>query len=129
MKASWIVLTLLLASCSSQPTELKPIQQQKSGDYLVSVLSDTGALKQHGNKLTMEFRNASTNEMAPANNVQIQANMRMPGMAPMFGDFSPPKQIAPGRYEFDADFSMAGQWSFLVTFDPNGRAQFSLNAQ
>jgi len=47
----------------------------------------------------------------------------------MFGDLSPTKQNGPGRYDFDADFSMAGQWSFVVTFDPNGRIQFNLNAQ
>ena len=77
----------------------------------------------------MEFRNTSTNEPANVNNVQIQASMRMPGMAPMFGELSPTKQIGPGRYDFDADFSMAGQWSFIVTFEPNGRVQFNLNAQ
>ena len=55
--------------------------------------------------------------------------MRMAGMSPMFGNLSPTKQIGPGRYDFDADFSMAGLWSFVVTFDPNGRVQFGLRAQ
>src|SRR2546422_2378375 len=36
------------------------------------------------------------------------STMRMPGMAPMFGNVSSPRQTGPGRYEFDADFSMAG---------------------
>jgi hypothetical protein len=93
------------------------------------LLNDTGAVKQHSNKLTLEFRNASTNEPANVNNVQIQASMRMPGSSPMFGDLSSTKQIGPGQYSFDADFPMAGQWSFVVTFDPNGRVQFNLNAQ
>jgi hypothetical protein len=31
--------------------------------------------------------------------------------------------------DFDADFSMAGQWNFVVTFDPAGRVQFNLNAR
>jgi len=26
-------------------------------------------------------------------------------------------------------FRMAGQWLFVVIFDPNGRAQFNVNAQ
>ena len=55
--------------------------------------------------------------------------MRMPGIGPMFGNLSSTRQTGPGRYEFDADFSMAGQWSFVVTFDPNARAQLNLNAQ
>jgi hypothetical protein len=67
--------------------------------------------------------------LADVTNVQIQSSMRMPGMGPMFGNISSVRQVSPGRYECDADFSMAGQWSFLVTFDPNGRAQFNLNAQ
>ena len=119
----------LCISCNRQPSTLTQIQQQRSGDYIVTLLNDTGAVKQHSNKLTLEFRNASTNEPANVNNVQIQASMRMPGASPMFGDLSTTKQIGPGRYDFDADFPMAGQWSFGVTFEPNGRVQFNLNAQ
>ncbi len=129
MKFISIGLAVLLISCSRQPDQLKTIQQQKSGEYLVSVLNDTGVLKEHDNKLTLEVRNAATNELANVSNVKIQANMRMPGMAPMFGELSTPRQISPGRYQFDASFSMAGQWAFAVTFDPNGKAQFNLSAQ
>jgi YtkA-like len=95
----------------------------------VTLFNDTGVIKQHSNKLVVEVRNTSTNQPADVNNLQVQASMRMPGMGPMFGTVSSPQKTGPGRYEFDADFSMAGQWSFLVTFDPNGRAQFNLNAQ
>ena len=124
-----LAFPLLWLSCNKQPSTLTQVQQQRSGDYVVTVLSGTGVVKQHSSKLTLEFRNAATNEPANVSNVQIQASMRMPGASPMFGDLSSVRQISPGRYEFDADFSMAGQWSFLVTFDPNGRAQFSLSAQ
>src|SRR5262249_35658422 len=114
---------------SHQPTEFKQIQLQRSGDYVISLLNDTGVLKQHSSHLRLEFRKSSTNEMANVDNVQIQASMRMPGMGPMFGNVSGIRQVSPGCYEFDADFSMAGQWNFLVTFDPNARVQFNLNAQ
>ena len=126
-----LVLILLagpLLSCNKQAGTPVQIQQQRSGDYVVTLLNDTGGVKVHSNKLLLEIRNAS-NEPANVDNVQIQASMRMPGMGPMFGNMSSTRQIGPGRYEFDADFSMAGQWSFVVTFDPNGRAQFNLNAQ
>ena len=134
MRQTWTLVVLLVfslscLSCSKEAAALKPIQQQRSGDYAVTLLNETGGLKQHSNKLTLEVRNASTNEFANVTNVQIQASMRMPGMGPMFGNFSPPRQIAPGRYELDADFSMAGQWNFVLTFDPNGRVQFNLSAQ
>ena len=123
------ILPLLCVSCNRQPGALTQIQQQRSGDYVVTLLNDIGAVKQHSNKLTLEFRNGSTNELAHVDNVKLQASMRMPGMGPMFGDLSSTKEIVAGRYEFDADFSMAGQWGFVVTFEPNGRVQFNLNAQ
>jgi hypothetical protein len=120
---------LLWLSCSKQPSALTQIQQQHSGEYIVTLLNDTGALKQRSNKLTLEVRSAASNELADVTNLQIQTSMRMPGMGPMFGNVSSTRQVAPGRYDFDADFSMAGQWTFLVTFDPKGRVQFNLSAQ
>jgi len=127
--SSLLACFLLLPSCNKQPGTLVQLQQVRSDDYIVTLLNGSGAVKQHSNKFTLEIRNAAANAMANVGNVQIQATMRMPGMAPMFGNVSSLRQTEPGRYEFDADFSMAGQWSFLVTFDPNGRAQLNINAQ
>ncbi len=124
-----VAFSLLWLSCNRQTSALAQIQQQRSGDYVVSLLNDTGVVKQHSNKLTLEIRNAASNQLANVNNVQVQATMRMPGAGPMFGKLSSVRQVSPGRYDFDAEFSMAGQWSFLLTFDPNGRVQFNLNAQ
>ena len=124
-----IACPLVWLACSRQATDLKQIQQQRSGDYIVTLLDDSGVLKQHSNHLAIEFRNASTNELADVTNVQIQASMVMAGMGPMFGTLSTPRQDAPGRYYFDADFGMAGRWTFIVTYDPNGRVQFNLSAQ
>ena len=124
-----IAVPLLWMACTRQAAGLKQIQQQRSGDYIVTLLNESGALKQRSDHLTLEIRSASTNELANITNVQIQASMVMPGMGPMFGTFSPPRQNVPGRFNFDADFGMAGRWAFVVTFDPNGRAQFNLSAQ
>jgi hypothetical protein len=68
-------------------------------------------------------------EWANVNNAQIETSMKMQGMGPMFGSVSSIREVSPGVYDFDADFSMVGQWNFLVTFQPNGRAQFNVNAQ
>jgi hypothetical protein len=130
MRRQWAPLLVFLAvACSRQPTEFKPIQQQRSGDYSVTLLNETGALKQRSDHLRVEIRNAATNALADVTNVQVQASMVMPGMGPMFGTLSTPRQTAPGQYELDADVGMAGQWSLIVTFEPNGRAQFALRAQ
>jgi hypothetical protein len=128
MAKAALILALVLAGCSQQ-VELRPIQQQRSGDYLVTLLNDTGVLKQNADHLTLEFRNPSTNELVSINNLKVQASMLMPGMGPMFGTLSTPEERAPGRYEFDADVGMAGQWTMTVTFDPNRRVQFALRAQ
>jgi len=129
MIALLLAFPLLWLSCNRQPSTLTPIQQQRSGDYVVSLLNDTGVLKQHSNRLTLEIRNTASNELANVNNVQIQATMRMPGMGPMFGNLLPMRQVSPGRYDFEADFSMLVQWAFLVSFDPNGSVKLNLNAQ
>ncbi len=123
----FVVFILQAAGCNREA--LKQIQQQHSGDYAVTLFNDSGVLKQHSDHLRLEFRTASSNELVNVNNVHVQASMRMPGMGPMFGNVSSVRQVSPGIYEFDADFSMAGQWNFLVTFEPNGRVQFNLNAQ
>jgi len=122
-------LAMLVASCAKKTENLTKIQEQRSGDYVLTLFGESAAIKQHSNKLTLEIRNAASNQPADVKNVQVQSSMRMPGMGPMFGEIGTLKMVSAGKYEFSADFSMAGQWSFVVTFDPNGRAQFNLNAQ
>src|SRR6188508_3303402 len=98
----------VLLGCAGQNASLKPIQQQRAGDYQVTLLNDTGVVKQRANKLTLEIRQAATNELVKVNNLQVQASMLMPGMGPMFGEVSSVRELAPGRYDFDANFSMMG---------------------
>lgn len=123
-----VLWSLFLVSCNRQ-SSLTTIQQQRSGDYVVSLLNETPSVKQHSRKLTLEFRNASTNEPASVTNVRVEASMRMAGMGPMLGNVSSVRQAGAGRHEFDVDLSMAGQWNFIVTFDPNRRVQFNVSAQ
>jgi hypothetical protein len=125
----FVIGSVIFPGCNRGTSEFKQIQQQRSGDYTVSLLNETGVLKQSSDHLRIEIRNASTNELAGVNNVKVQATMMMAGMGPMFGTFSAPQQVAPGQYELDASMGMTGQWNLVVTFDPNGRAQFSLRAQ
>jgi hypothetical protein len=123
-----IAFAVFLPGCNRESAELKQIQQQRSGDYVITLSNQTGLVKR-SDHLTLEFRRASTNELADPTNVQIQASMSMPGMGPMFGTLTPPQHQTPGRYEFDADFGMVGRWNVVVTFDSNQRVQFNINAQ
>ena len=126
---AWLIIgSAVFVSCNRQ-TSLTTIQQQRAGDYIVTLLSETGTVKQRASKLTLEFRNASSNQPANVTNVQVQASMQMAGMGPMLGNTSAPRQTGTGRFDFDVNLSMAGQWNFVVTFDPQRRVQFNLNAQ
>src|SRR5690242_8701314 len=83
-----LAILLLAISCNKSAAPLTQIQQQRSGDYLVTLLAEGGSVKQHSNKLTLEIRNAATNDFADVSNVQMQATMRMPRASPMFGEVS-----------------------------------------
>ena len=58
----WVLA--LFIGCSRQPASFKQIQQQRAGDYTVTLLNEAGAVKQHSDHLRLEIRNASTNELA-----------------------------------------------------------------
>jgi hypothetical protein len=125
-----ITLTPLvfLSGCDAPPPESRLVQEQRSGNVMVSLFSDTGEVREDSNNFALEFRDAETNEPISVENLQIQASMPMPGMAPMFGDVSTNASTTPGRYEFTADLDMVGGWNLIVTFDADGRVQFNVNA-
>jgi len=125
----FLFFPLWLLSCGQAATDLISIQEQRSENHVVTLLSETAELEQRSNRLVLEFRDGATNELTPVDNVQIQATMPMAGMPPMFGEVSPPASTAPGRYEFSVDFSMVGGWTLVVSFDTDERVQFNLNAR
>ncbi len=121
---------LIFAACGGGDTSnLKQIEQQRAGDYVVTVLNDTGQLKQGKNKFVLEFRKAADNQLVDVGNVQLNSLMAMPGMSPMSGGASATPTGTPGRYNVESDFQMAGTWNFTVMFGNNQRAKFSLRAQ
>jgi len=123
-----LTFALLLSACGGD-RELQVVQEQRVGNLVVSLLADSAEVQQDSNDLVLEFRDASTNELTMVENVRVQATMPMPGMAPMFGDISTPSSETAGRYAFTAGLGMAGGWNFVVTFDPEARVQFNVNAR
>ena len=110
-------------------SNLKQIQQQRSGDYFASLLNESGQLKQGPNQLTLEFHNASNHELTAVENVQITSSMVMPGTAPMVGTASVKPAGTAGRYDLSVDLGKMGQWDVVVTFDNGQKVQFGLKAQ
>jgi hypothetical protein len=74
-----------------------PLQQQKSRDA-VAVLNETGDLKQGSNKVTLEFRRASDNQLADVGNVQVESTMEMKGMSSMLAKTNVTPSGTAGRY-------------------------------
>src|SRR5438552_19101219 len=66
-------------------SNLKQVQQQHVGNYVVTVLNEMGQLKQGQNKMALEFRNTSDNKLESVGDVQVNSTMSMPGMSPMIG--------------------------------------------
>lgn len=124
------LLSLVLTACGGGDTSnLKQIEQQRAGDYVVTVLNDTGQLKQGKNKFVLEFRKAADNQLVDVGNVQLNSLMAMPGMSPMSGGASATPSGTPGRYNVESDFQMAGTWNFTVKFGGGQQARFALKAQ
>ncbi len=127
-----VALALVLTACGGSgddTSNLKQIQQQRAGEYLVTLLSETGQLKQGPNKFVLEFRKASDNQLTDVGNVQLNSLMPMPGMAPMSGGASATPTGTPGRYQIESDFQMVGTWNFTVKFGGGQQARFALKAQ
>jgi hypothetical protein len=108
---------------------LKEIQQQRTGDYVVAVLNETGDLKQGTNTLTLEFRMASDNQLADVGDVKVESTMAMKGMSPMMAKTNVTSSGTPGRYNIEADLSMAGNWKTVVTFGSKQKVEFDLGAK
>ncbi|MGH9838466.1 MAG: FixH family protein [Blastocatellia bacterium] len=128
-----VILGLTLAACGKggggDASNLKQIAQQRAGDYVVTLLSETGQLKQGPNKYVMEVRMAADNMLVDVGEVRLGSQMAMPGMAPMIGGASATPSGTPGRYNVESDFEMRGKWNFQATFGNNQRVMFPVNVQ
>lgn len=129
-----VILGLALAACGGKgsggsDSELKQIAQQRVGDYVVTLLSDTGQLKQGKNKYALEFRKTTDNQLVDVGEVKLSSRMPMPGMSDMIGGASATPSGTPGRYTVESDFEMRGKWNFGATFGNNQRVLFPINVQ
>ncbi len=128
-----VALALMLTACGGSgggdTSNLKQIEQQRAGEYVVTLLSETGQLKQGPNKFVLEFRKAADNTLTDVGNVQLNSLMPMPGMSPMSGGASATPSGTPGRYQVESDFQMVGTWNFTVKFGNGQQARFALKAR
>ena len=127
--ATLAVLLLFGCKSGSNAENLKPVQQQKAGDYTVSILSETGTMKQGATEYTLEFRKTSDNQLADVGKVEVSPVMEMAGMSPMMGGAEVTPADTPGRYSVKGNLTMAGLWKLNVKFGAEQQVRFSLSAE
>lgn len=129
-KKLWIAgtLGLFLVACSNQG-ELKTVQQQQAGEYTVTVLSDTGKVKNGASDFTLEFRKTADNQLADVGTVEVAPVMEMAGMAPMMGTATVMPTDTPGRYHVTCNLTMSGMWKFNVKFGSGEAVRINMNAE
>lgn len=125
-----LAAVLLIAACGRErevpQAGGKELQQQRTGAYLVTLLHETGQLRVGPARLILEFRRDSDRQLSDAGDVQVHAAMPMPGMPDMVVDTSVKQTAQTGRYEVQANFSMAGAYRLKITFAGGQTVEFEL---
>ncbi|HEX4999748.1 MAG TPA: FixH family protein [Terriglobia bacterium] len=124
-----VLLSLFACRGGGDPSALKLVQEQRSGDYTVRLLSETGTIKQGSSGYTLEFLNKADNQLADVGAVEVAPVMDMPGMGPMMGAAEVKATSTPGRYEVRGNLSMGGLWKMDVRFGAGQKARFTVNAE
>lgn len=119
---------LLLSACGNKG-ELKTVQTQQAGDYIVTVLSESGSIKNGAGDFVLEFRKTADNQPVHVGNVEVAPVMDMAGMAPMMGAAETTPGDSVGRYHVKSSLSMAGLWKFNVKFGDGQSVRINVNAE
>ena len=114
------------ATSPQTASNLKQMDQKRSGDYVITLSNETGSLKQGANNLTLEFRKGD--QLADPGNVEVKPMMEMKGMGPMLANTKANPSGTAGQYNVTTDLSMAGPWKIMVTFS-GGETEFNLATQ
>lgn len=129
-KKFWSALSLvvLLGACSD-PGDLKTVHTQQAGEYTITVLSETGSIKNGTSEFVLEFRKTADNQPVNVGSVTVAPVMEMPGMGPMMGDTTTTTGHTLGRYDVKYSLSMAGLWRFDVKFGDGQSVRINLTAE
>ncbi len=119
------LLSITIVSCNKESENLKTIQKQSVGDYIVLLTSSSGNIQKGSGKFYIEFHTVTGDHFTNAGKVEANAIMHMQGM-PMAAEISVSSTDKMGRYEVNYKFPMSGTWILEVTFNSEKKAQFSL---
>jgi YtkA-like len=132
----WIIgamLGVLLLSSglirAASSAELKPIQTQKTKEFVITLLSESGQWTQGKNTFVLEFTSAKTQQPVDAGKVALSTSMPMPGMSPMLAGATLSPDKGPGRYLGTISFPDSGTRQVTVTWNGpagKGSTRFSI---
>ena len=130
LKRFWISLSALMLLCAcGNKGELKTVQTQQAGDYTLTVLSESGSIKNGAGDFVLEFRKTADNQPVHVGSVEVAPVMDMAGMAPMMGKAETTPGDTIGRYHVKSNLSMAGLWKFNVKFGDGQSVRINLKAE
>jgi hypothetical protein len=123
-----LMVAMLLLGCRKNG-ELKPVQTQKTGEYTITILSESGTMKNGSNDFALEFRRTADNQLVDVGPVEVAPVMEMAGMAPMMGTGTVTASETPGRYRATGTFTMSGLWKMNVKFGNGQSVRINVNAE
>jgi len=106
---------------SREASRLKQIQQERAGEYVITLLNDSGQLKQGPNLFVIEFRRAADNKMVNAGDVQMNSTLPSPGLPDRVASASVKFSGEIGRYNASCNFPVSGTWNTTLLYE-NGRS-------
>jgi len=121
------MLALFASACGKN--ELKTVKQQQVGELTLTILSESGSVKNGSSDFFVEFRKTSDNQLVDVGSVEISPIMEMAGMAPMMATTEVMPTETPGRYHATSALTMAGLWRFNVKFGSGQSARININAE
>lgn len=122
-------MTLMLLATACSEAELKTVKQQQVGDYTLTILSETGSVKNGSSDFFLEFRKTADNQLVDVGPVEVAPIMEMSGMAPMMASAEVMPTETPGRYHATSALTMSGLWKFNVKFGTGQSARINITAE
>ena len=111
---------LFLAGCrqSPEPHAYTPAAREQHADVSVAHEIAPDPPRVGTATVTLRLTDAAGRPLSGAR-VSLEGNMSHPGMRPVFGEA---RELEPGRYQSQLEFTMGGDWVVLVRLTlPDGR--------
>lgn len=119
---SILALCFAVISCVKKSDDLKTIQEQQSGDFIISILNNEGKIYKGSGVFYLEFKNVSNNEMADLEKVNGNAVMQLNGVN-VNGEVAVLQTPQMGRFKVKYNFPESGKWNLIVNYN-NQKVQF-----